>query len=202
MRAVIIGSGEIKDYDKAKSRISSEDYIICADGGYDHAVKMGVKPDILIGDFDSITNIPDDTEKVQYPTRKDMTDSHIAMELAKEKGYDEMLLLGFTGDRADHSLTNILLLINYPEAVVADDNNEIRLIKDTVELSGSAGDTVSIIPVCGDLTGITTSGLEYPLDNETLFAGDSRGVSNVMTESVCKIKCKSGMGLVIKVDRV
>ena len=202
MRAVIIGSGEIKDYKKAKSRIGAEDYIICADGGYDHAVKMGVKPDILIGDFDSISNIPEDTEKVQYPTRKDMTDSHIALELAREKGYNKMLLLGFTGDRADHSLTNILLLINYPEAVIADDNNEIRLIKDAAELFGSAGDTVSIVPVYGDLEGITTSGLEYPLDNETLYLGDSRGVSNVMTDEKCVIKCRGGMGLVIKVDRV
>lgn len=202
MRAVIIGSGEIKNYEKAKSRICAEDYIICADGGYDHAVKMGIKPDILIGDFDSISNIPDDMEKVQYPTRKDMTDSHIAMDLAKEKGYNEMLLLGFTGDRADHSLTNILLLINYPGAVIADDNNEIRLIKDTAELCGNIGDTLSIIPVCGDLTGITTTGLEYPLNDETLYLGDSRGVSNVMTESCCKISCNGGMGLVIKVDKV
>ena len=202
MRAVIIGSGEIKDYEKAKSRICAEDYIICADGGYDHAVKMGIKPDILIGDFDSIKRVPEDIEQVQYPTRKDMTDSHIALELAKENGYDEMLLLGFTGDRADHSLTNILLLINYPEAVIADDNNEIRLIKDAVELSGNIGDTLSIIPICGDLTGITTSGLEYPLDNETLYLGDSRGVSNVMTAEKCVITCKGGMGLVIRVDKV
>ena len=202
MRAVIIGSGEIKDYKKAKSRILAEDYIICADGGYDHAVKMGVNPDILIGDFDSISNIPNDTEKVQYPTRKDMTDSHIAMDKALEKGYDEMLLLGFTGDRADHSLTNILLLINYPNAVIADDNNEIRLITNAAEIDGKAGDTISIIPVCGNLEGITTTGLEYPLDNETLYIGDSRGVSNVMTENICQIKCTGGMGLIIKVDKV
>ena len=202
MRAVIIGSGEIKDYEKAKKRINAEDYIICADGGYDHAVKMGIKPDILIGDFDSIEKVPDDIEQVQYPTRKDMTDSHIALELAKEKGYNEMLLLGFTGDRADHSLTNILMLINYPEAVIADDNNEIRLITDTAELCGNAGDTISIIPVCGDWEGITTTGLEYPLNDETLYLGDSRGVSNVMTAEKCMITCKSGIGLVIKVDVV
>ena len=202
MRAVIIGSGEIKDYEKAKSRICAEDYIICADGGYDHAVKMGIKPDILIGDFDSIKQIPDDIEYLQYPTRKDMTDSHIAMDMAMEKGYNEMLLLGFTGDRADHSLTNILLLINYPDAVIADDNNEIRLIKDTVGLSGKVGDTVSIIPICGDLTGVTTTGLEYPLENETLYLGDSRGVSNVMTAEKCTVTCNGGVGLVIKVDKV
>ena len=202
MRAVIIGSGEIKDYEKAKSRICAEDYIICADGGYDHAVKMRIEPNILIGDFDSIKKIPEDIERVQYPTRKDMTDSHIALELAKEKGYDKVLLLGFTGDRADHTLTNILLLINYPDAVIADDNNEIQLIKDTVELCGNSGDTVSIIPICGNLEGITTSGLEYPLNNETLYVGDSRGVSNVMTDKKCSITCKSGMGLVIKVDKV
>lgn len=202
MRAVIIGSGEIKDYEKAKNRISAEDYIICADGGYDHAVKMGINPDILIGDFDSIKKIPKNIEQVRYPVQKDMTDSHIALELAKEKGYNEMLLLGFTGDRADHALTNILLLINYPNAVIADDNNEIRLIKNKTELSGGIGDIISIIPICGDLEGVTTSGLGYPLDNETLYMGGSRGVSNVMTAEKCVITCNGGMGLVIKVDRV
>ncbi len=202
MRAVIIGGGAIGDYEKARKKILPDDYIICADAGYDHAVKMGIEPDILIGDLDSISAVPDDVELVKYPTRKDLTDSHIAMETAREKGYEDMLLLGFTGDRADHMLTNILMLTKFPGAVIADDNNEIRTVTDEAELCGKAGDTVSIIPVNGDLTGITTEGLEYPLRGETLYCGESRGVSNVMTADKCRISCDGGIGLIIKVDRV
>ena len=202
MRAVIIGGGAIGDYEKARKRILPDDYIICADAGYDHAVRMGIAPDILIGDFDSISGVPDDTELVKYPTRKDFTDSHIAMELAREKGYENMLLLGFTGDRADHTLTNILLLTRFQGAVIADDNNEILPLTDEVEICGDIGDTVSIIPIRGDLTGVTTEGLEYPLRDETLRAGESRGVSNVMTAEKCRVSIKGGAGVVIKVDRV
>ncbi len=201
-RAVIIGGGSVGDYDKARKRILPGDYIICADAGYDHAVRMGVKPDILVGDFDSISAVPEDIERVQYPARKDLTDSHIAMELARERGYENMLLLAFTGDRADHTLTNILMLMNFQNAVIADDNNEIRLLTGEVRLSGNAGDTVSIIPVNGDLTGVFTEGLEYALNGETLKMGGSRGVSNVMTAGECRVLCEGGTGLVIKVDSV
>lgn len=201
-RAVIIGSGSINDYAKIKSLITAEDFIICADGGYDHAAAMGIRPHILIGDFDSIKDMPQDTEILKYPAKKDLTDSELAMKEAQERGFSNMLLLGFTGDRADHTMTNILMLAKFPNAVLRDDNNEIRIIKDRCEIHGKKGDTISIIPIGGDLCGITTSGLEYPLSSETLFFGKSRGVSNVMNSDVCTVECMSGMGMIVKVDNV
>lgn len=202
MRAVIIGSGEIKDYNKIKSLINDGDCVICADGGYDHAVKMGIAPSLLIGDFDSITSMPNDVETLKYPTKKDMTDSELALTVARERGFFEMLLLGFTGDRLDHAVTNILMLQKFSGAVLRDDNNEICALTDKRVIRGKKGDTVSIIPIGGDLCGITTRGLEYPLNDETLYFGESRGVSNVMESDTAVIECKSGMGVVIKVDKV
>lgn len=199
-RTVIIGGGEIGDCKRVKSYIRNDDYIICADGGYDKAKAMGLNVNLLLGDFDSISKIPEGVEKVQFPVRKDLTDSHIALEYAKES--DEILLFGFTGDRADHSLTNMLLLDNYPNAVIIDDNNEIRLLKGEIKLEGRIGQTVSVIPINGDLIGVTTKGLDYPLKNETLYFSDSRGVSNVMTDNECEIECKSGTALVIKVEKI
>ena len=70
-------------------------------------------------------------------------------------------------------------------------------IKDSLELKGYKGKTLSIIPVFGNLEGITTCGLEYPLDNETLYFAQSRGNSNVVTDDECKIEVKSGIGLII-----
>lgn len=202
MRAVIIGSGSIKDCGYIKSKIRQDDYIICADGGYDHAAKLGITPDILIGDFDSVSQLPEETEKIKYPARKDFTDGEIAVKYAAEHGFDEILLLGMTGDRADHTLTDMLLLTQCKSGCLIDDNNEIYLLRDRVTLYGKTGDTVSIIPVGGDLEGITTENLEYPLNNETLYFGESRGVSNVMTADKCVITAKKGTGFIIRVRNV
>lgn len=202
MRAVIICSGSIADYGYIKSKIHDGDYVICADGGYDHAVKMGIAPDILIGDFDSVSKLPENTEIIKYPKRKDFTDGEIAVKYAVENGFDEVLLLAATGNRADHTITDILLLTQCKNGCIIDDNNEIYLLRDNVTLSGRAGDTVSIVPVGGNVEGVTTQNLEYPLNGETLYFGESRGVSNVMTENTCVISAKKGLGLVIKVRNV
>ncbi|MCD8390635.1 MAG: thiamine diphosphokinase [Firmicutes bacterium] len=212
MRTVIFGGGEIKDYGRVREYIQDGGYIICADGGYDHALAMGIKPDLLIGDFDSISAVPDDIKTVRYPVKKDMTDSEIALETAIKTANTEsanaaaakteILLFGFTGDRADHTLANMLLLLKYKNAVIIDDNNEIRPLCGTLEINGRVGQTVSIIPVNGDLRGVVTEGLEYPLNGETLRIGESRGVSNVMTGDTASISCKEGQGLVIKVEKV
>jgi thiamine pyrophosphokinase len=202
MRAVIIGSGSINDYEYIKSKIRPNDFIICADGGYDYAVKLGVIPNILIGDFDSIEKLPSKTEIIKYPKRKDFTDGELAVRYAVEHGFDDVLLLAMTGDRADHSITDILLLTQCKNGCVIDDNNEIYLLRDTVSITGKIGDTISIVPIGGDVEGITTKNLEYPLNNETLYFGESRGVSNVMCADNCEITAEKGIGLIIKVRKV
>lgn len=202
MRTVIIGSGSINNYDIVRNKISDSDFIICADGGYNHARALGIAADLLIGDFDSISEIPEDILKIKYPVEKDMTDAALALEAARDKGSDEILLFGFTGDRQDHTITNILMLLNYPEAVIFDDNNEIRILSDKLTVDGRKGQTLSIIPIRGNLEGVTTTGLLYPLNNETLYLGKSRGVSNIMTENSCTIECKGGRGLIIKVENI
>ena len=85
MRGVIIASGKIRDYEYISSFISEEDFIICADGGYNHAKNMNIKPDILIGDMDSVTDFMHDVEVLKYPTDKDFTDGELCIKYAKEK---------------------------------------------------------------------------------------------------------------------
>ncbi len=202
MRAVIIGGGEIRDVEYIRSKIRPDDYIICADGGYDRALRLGVVPDIIVGDFDSVSELPEGAETIRYPVRKNFTDGEAAVRYAVEHGFDEVLLLSMTGDRADHTITDILLLMQCRAGCLIDDNNEIYLLRDSVTVRGKAGDTVSVVPVGGDLEGVSTVGLEYPLNNETLFFGASRGVSNVMTAPVCSVTAKKGLGLIIKVRNV
>jgi len=202
MRAVIIGGGRSGDAAFCRSLILDNDYIICADGGYDLAMQMGIKPDILIGDLDSVKSENINTEIIKYPTRKDATDGEIAVDYAIEKGYDDILMIGFIGNRMDHTLTNISLLIRIKRAgrngVIIDYNNEIRLLEDSITVSGKKGDLVSIIPITDTVGKVVTEKLEYPLDGEDLYYGESRGVSNVMLADECRISIKSGRALVIK----
>lgn len=202
MRALIIGNGDIKNYDNIMRKIGRTDLIICADGGYNHAKKMGITPDVLIGDLDSAIGYENIKNRVEYPTRKDFTDGELAVMYAEEHGCDSVVMVGMTGDRLDHTFADIMLLNKCKDGVVIDDNNAIYLLRDRLIINGRSGQTLSIIPVTADARGISTSGLEYPLDNETLYFSSTRGISNVMTADICEITIKEGLALVVKVDRV
>lgn len=201
MRAVIIGNGDIKNYEYIKSKIKETDFIICADGGYNHAVKMGLKPNVLLGDFDSAKDFESVNDRIEYPVRKDFTDGEAAADYAKEQGFDDVLFLAMTGDRFDHTMADVLLLTKFKNGCVTDDNNEIYLLRDKITVSGKKGQTLSVIPINGDIEGVVTSGLEYPLCGETLHFSSSRGISNVMLGEKCEITVKRGMALVVKVER-
>lgn len=196
MRAVIVGSGSLADYEKLQSAARDADLVLCADGGYKHAEAAGVKVDLVIGDFDSAEE-PEHIKKYVFPTRKEYTDSELCIRYAEEHGYDEVVMFAVTGTRIDHSLTNILLLSRCKNGCIIDDNNEIYLLKNKFSVSGKKGKTFSIIPVYGDLCGVSTKGAEYPLCGETLFFGESRGNSNVITDDYCEITAESGMAAVI-----
>ena len=106
-------------------------------------------------------------------------------------------MFAVTGSRIDHSLTNMFLLTQCKNGCIIDDNNEIYLMRKSFSIIGKKGKTLSVIPVCGDLTEVTITGAEYPLNNETLFFGESRGNSNIIADNDCKITAKSGMALII-----
>ncbi|MCI8520925.1 MAG: thiamine diphosphokinase, partial [Clostridia bacterium] len=91
MRALIIGNGDIKNYDNVMRKIGKTDLIICADGGYNHAKKMGITPDVLIGDLDSAIGYENIKNRVEYPTRKDFTDGELAVMYAEEHGCDSVV---------------------------------------------------------------------------------------------------------------
>ena len=196
MRGVIICGGNVGDY--IKNYVTTDDFVICADSGYDHAKRFGITPDIVIGDMDStkFTDIPE--EKRVYPVRKDYTDSELAIMYAEESEFDSVLLFGMIGTRMDHSLANIGMISRLENAVIIDENNEIYFAENEFSLDGKPGDIISIIPFSGELSGITTKGLDYPLENGTIKCGTSLGVSNVMTEERCHIKIEKGKALIIR----
>lgn len=197
MRAVIIGNGSVEDHNYIRSLIRDDDTVICADGGLRHAAAMGLHADIAIGDFDS-SDKDESVKTYEFPVRKDYTDGELAVDYAIEHGFDSILLIGMTGSRIDHMLTNIFLLFKADNIVMADEHNELYAVRGggKLVLSGKKGRTLSIIPAGGDLCGIYTEGLEYPLRGETLFFGHSRGNSNVITEDVCSVSAESGTAVI------
>ena len=196
MRAVIIGNGEIKDFEIIKSRLRAGDFIISADG-MKNTKALGITPDLAMGDFDS-SEKPDGIEVLEFPVKKDYTDSELAIRYAADNGFSEILLLGMTGGkRIDHLLSNILMLTRFPGAYMADETNELYILRDRLSFKGRRGKTLSIIPIGGDLEGVTARGFEWELEDRDMPFGIGLGISNVITADTCEITVKKGMAAVV-----
>lgn len=204
-RAIIIANGEILNLDAARAVISPDDFVIAADGGLRHCFRLGLTPRLLIGDLDSTS--PADlatleatgTQIIRHPAHKDQTDLELAIEWAIRNGHNDILVLGALGDRWDQTLANLLLPALYAQEGtrirIIDGRQQISLARGpgSLTLSGAPGDTVSLIPIGGDAHGVTTSGLEYPLDNGTLRFGSTLGISNTLTAREAIISVQEGL---------
>ncbi|MGE4282623.1 MAG: thiamine diphosphokinase [Clostridia bacterium] len=208
MKAWIISNGSINDYDFYKEKIQSTDFVICADGGAKHAEKIGVLPNVIVGDFDSIgekyfndlelKNI----ELIRYSTDKNETDTQLAVEYALQRGCSEVILIGSLGSRFDHSLANVsllkLLLDKGIQAKILNENNEIYLIDNHIRLKGELGEKVSLLPITEMVSGITTQGLQYALKDAQMVFGVPNGISNIFIKEEADINVKEGLLLVVK----
>ena len=116
-RCVIIGGGDCSA-EILKKNISAEDFIICADSGFDIATESGFSPDLLIGDFDSIKAIPDNVNKITLPVEKDVTDTVAAFNEGVERGFNSFILFGGTGGRFEHTFANISLMANASKSCI------------------------------------------------------------------------------------
>ena len=204
MRAIIIANGELRDAEEARSLVRTGDLVIAADGGGYHCRKLGITPDILIGDFDSIAPKELDAwahqgvQIIRHPARKNYTDLELALRHACDQGADEILVLAALGLRWDHTLANLLLPVSSElqgcTITLLDGKQEIRLLKggETLNVRGNPGDTLSLIPLNGDVQGVSTDKLEYPLKSETLHFGSTRGVSNVLIQNSATVKLEQG----------
>lgn len=207
MKTAIICNGNITDYDYCLNIIKSVDYIICADGGTRHAYKMGLHPDLILGDFDSSDNEYLEHYKnlgikmERYPKDKDKTDSHLCILKALDFSH-EIILIGATGSRLDHTMANISLLkLGLDKGVdiyIADSQNEIYLINKSITIKGKPGEIFSLLPISQSVEGICVYGAKYELNEAVMEIGDPYGTSNLFKQENVNIKIRSGYLLVIK----
>lgn len=198
-RCHIIGAG---DFCPEKFEPQPEDFIIAADGGYAHLESAGLRPDLLLGDFDSLENRPANVEIISFPREKDATDTMLASEEAMRRGYDELLIYGATGSRLDHSLANIQLLADLSQkkarAILVGPNFSITAVTDSsLHFNAKARGTISVFCNGADAGGVSLRGLKYPLDNVILKANCPLGVSNEFTGTQAEAEVKTGTLIVI-----
>ena len=188
MRVLILTGGAVEETFAADYiKKWNPDKVITADKGLLYAKKLDIKPDIILGDFDSCNkDVMEEfstDEKIIAPCEKDDTDTGLAMQKAIETGADEILLVGGTGTRLDHVLGNIgQLFYAHSKGVKAeliDANNRMRVLdhKSTVSKKDQFGKYVSLIPIY-EAKGVTLQGFKYPLNNDTLVFHESWGISN------------------------
>jgi thiamine pyrophosphokinase len=203
-RAVIFANGEMENRAAVKALIHPSDTIIAADGGAQYCQQLGLSPDVLIGDFDSLSSEllagfeQAGAQIIRHPARKDFTDLELALQYARSLGAIDILVLGALGARWDQSLANLLLAASEQfkdiNIKLIDGEQEIFLLREgsTHEVTGEPGDIVSLIPLGDSAQGIRTEGLEYPLQDEPLIFGATRGISNVLLDRTALISLNQG----------
>jgi thiamine pyrophosphokinase len=187
--------------------IPAHDVVIAADSGVDQAHRLGVRVDLAIGDFDSVS--ADGLERAErqgaqiqrHPVAKSATDFELALQAALELGVCEAAVIGGGGGRLDHLLANALVMASPSyqaiDLVAYDAGARLHVVRRLCQLHGEPGETVTLLAVNGPATGVTTSGLLYPLTDDRLDPGSSRGVSNQLTAAEAEVRVGSGVLLAI-----
>jgi thiamine pyrophosphokinase len=201
-RAIIVANSGLENPGVIKQLFTREDYIIAVDGGLGHIRDMALSPDLVIGDLDSIRTEEREwldqssVEIIQYPQEKDQTDLELALNEVCKRGFKTILILSALGGRIDHELANIGLLFYQNFSVldikIRDWDKELFIIPSAVKIFGAPGDIISLIPFGCPVNGVCTKNLAYPLNNETLYPDQTRGVSNVMMADQASVTIKDG----------
>ncbi|NMA91887.1 MAG: thiamine diphosphokinase [Firmicutes bacterium] len=212
-KIVIIANGVIGDREFCRRQIRKGDYLICVDGGLHHALAMGLRPHLVVGDGDSLdADLYRELERLspeflQYPEiNQEESDLELALNHAVTLGFKEIVIFGaLGGERADHGFINYLLLLiplkKGIRARIIDGRQEIQLMDRVLEVEGRAGDYLSLFSLTPRVTGVVTEGLKYSLHRETLYFASTRGLSNQFSDSLARLSIESGLLLVIKIDQ-
>jgi thiamine pyrophosphokinase len=212
MKAVLVASGDPQPTDARW--LADADLVVAVDGGAAWLMSLGRRPDALVGDLDSVdpalvavleeAGVPIE----RHPTEKDASDTALGLDYVRRHAATEAVVIGaFGGLRLDHEVANVLLLGTDPAASGFD----VRLVRggaqvrcaragEPLSVQARPGTLVSLLPIGGDADGVTTSGLRYPLRDERLPLGSTRGLSNEVVDGDASVQLRAGALLVIEPD--
>ena len=199
-RCIIISGG---DYSPVPSP-GEDDFVIACDRGYFYARRCGIRPDLLVSDFDSYDGPVDtDVPVNRFKPEKDDTDTMIAIRYAITHGFEEILLYCALGGRFDHAFANLQSAVfsaqhGVPLRILTEDT-EIRTLKnDTLLLPRRPGWSLSVFSAVDECRGVSIRGAKYPLDKVTVSSAYPIGVSNEWAEDTAEISVEDGLLLVIQ----
>ena len=199
-KCYIVGAGDFVCDDLP----GESDLVIAADGGYDSLVKIGVTPNVLIGDMDSLDGgkTIHGVEVIRYPVKKDETDTFLAYKEGVRRGCTDFVILGGTGGREDHTYANYSLLLYAAERghtvrLVGRESDAYVIKNEAAEFSAEAGKRISVFAIGGNAVGVSISGVLYDARNITLSPSFPIGVSNSFLKERCTVSVEDGALLII-----
>ena len=211
MKVVVVAHGELDPRDAGQ--LVDADLVIAADGGALALERIDRRPDLLVGDLDSIDGalldrlVAAGVRVERHPIDKDASDTELGLDAAIASGATSIVLIGATrGDRLDHELANLLLLAD-PALAGRDVRavhgaTTVRVAFAGAEIAlGRPGDLVTLLPIGGDARGVRTVGLRWELEGSTLVLGRSRGLSNEVVATGASVGLERGTLLVVETAR-
>ena len=209
----VVSGGELGDpaFFREKAAKTAPAAVICADGGARHMLVTGMVPTLIVGDMDSLDQISLDRYEslgariIRHPGEKNETDTELALREAFAMTPSEVWIWGALGHRIDHILANISLLVQGNrqgiDVRLIDMWCEVFLVTRRTVLDGEVGQTVSLLPFGGEVSGITLTGFEYPLTKALMGVGSPYGISNRLTERQGIIEVDAGYLLAVRYFR-
>ena len=206
MRCVIVGGAKIRDYERARSYLRGDDYVIYCDSGLSHMEGLGAKPSLIVGDFDSYDDPHLDVETITLPVAKDDTDTVYAMREGMKRGCKEFLLLGVIGSRLDHTLVNAYILTSLENrgchGIIIDDHSEIETVSSMAEVDDSYP-FFSLVAMEGDARGVTIRNAKFEIEDAVIGPDYQYATSNEpLPGKTAEITVKDGRLLLIKITSV
>lgn len=205
MRCLIVSGGTPPSKEIFKEEVQLSQLLIAADKGAETFYQNNIKPHYVLGDFDSINakilEFLVDSNIISFNPEKDFTDSELAVNKAIELGAKEIVLLGFTGTRVDHTIANIGLLKRCLElnikAYIRDCYNKIMVVNKETTFTGKSGQIISFQALGANVENFSIRGAKYELEGYKLSFGDPRTISNEFCCNPITIDFNNGYVLVI-----
>lgn len=196
MKAVILCDGEAPERGYILSDLEGSDLFIAADGGAYSALELDLQPDIITGDFDSYEITGNETATLINNPDQETNDLEKALFVALERGITHVTVFGATGKRVDHTLKNLSVLLQFnkrfKKICFKDNRSTITVIQSPFKKAFPLKSSISLFPLSGEVSNVTTRGLRYPLKNESLKNGYQDGTSNESIEKIVEIEFEKG----------